>query len=145
MDYKLFLDSDVILDVVLQRDGFYQNSFPLFKMMEDQTVLLYTSSSAIMNVQYLSTKFIGKNKAVEGIKYLLNFLEILDCNKKILLKAYNTKCRDIEDAVQYFTAIHAETVTHFISRNIKDYKEIGERFLPVLTPLQFLKLFKQNS
>lgn len=82
MDYKLFLDSDVILDVVLQREGFYQNAYPLFKMAEDQTLLLFTSSNILMNVQYLSVKFIGKNKAIEGIKYLLNFFEILDCNKK---------------------------------------------------------------
>lgn len=110
--------------------------------MEDQTILLYTSSSIIMNAQYLSTKFIGKNKAIEGVKYLLNFLGIFDCNKKILQKAYNTKCRDIEDAVQYFTAIHAEVVTYYISRNIKDYKEIEEKILPVVTPTQFLKLIK---
>jgi hypothetical protein len=145
MDYNLFLDSDVILDVVLQRDSFYQTSYPLFKMAEDQTVLLYTSTTVIMNVQYLSCKFIGKNKATEGIKYLLNFFEILDCNKKILQKAYNTKTRDIEDAVQYFTAIHSEIVSGFISRNVKDYKQIEETILPVLTPTQFLKYFKQNS
>lgn len=145
MDYNLFLDSDIILDVVLQREGFYQDSFPLFKMREEETVSLYTSSSVLMNVQYISSTFIGKNKAIEGIKYLLNFIEILDCNKKILVKAYNTKCKDIEDAVQYFTAIHSDITTYYISRNIKDYKDIEERFLPVLTPTQFLKLFKQNS
>ena len=61
---------------MLQREGFYENSFPEFKMREKQTVLLYTSSSVIMNVQYVSTTFIGKNSATEGIKYLLNFLEI---------------------------------------------------------------------
>jgi predicted nucleic acid-binding protein len=145
MDYNLFLDSNVILDVVLQRDGFYQSSYPLFKMAEDQTILLCTSTTVIMNVQYLSCKFIGKNKATEGIKYLLNFFEILDCNKKILEKAYNTKTPDIEDAVQYFTAIHSEIVSSFISRNIKDYKQIEEKILPVLTPIQFLKYFQQNS
>ena len=144
MDYNLFLDSDVILDVVLQRDGFYQNSYPLFKMTEDQTILLFTSSTVIMNVQYLSVKLIGKNKAIEGIKYLLNFFEILDCNKKVLQNAYNTKCTNIEDTVQYFTAIHSEMVTYFITRNIKHYKEIEEKLLPVVTPVQFLKLFKQT-
>jgi hypothetical protein len=145
MDYNLFLDSDVILDVALQREGFYEDSFPLFKMREEQIILLYTSSSVVMNVQYISTTFKGKNKATEGIKYLLNFLEILDCNKKIIVKAYNTKCKDVEDAVQYFTAINSDIPTYFITRNIKDYKDIGEISLPVLTPSQFLKLFKQNS
>ncbi|MDQ6761198.1 MAG: PIN domain-containing protein [Bacteroidota bacterium] len=142
MDYNLFLDSDVILDIVLQREEFFQNSYQIFKMAEDQTALLYTSSSIVMNVQYLSAKFVGKKKAAEGIKYLLDFLDILDCNKKILQKAYNTKCKDIEDAVQYFTAIHSELITFFISRNVKDYTEIEEKFLPALTPSQFLKLFK---
>lgn len=88
MDYNLFLDSDVILDVVLQREGFYEETFPLFKMREEQTVLLYTSSSVLMNVQYVSTTFIGKNKATEGIKYLLNFLDILDSNKKIIVEGF---------------------------------------------------------
>jgi len=145
MDYNLFLDAGVILDVVLQREEFYQNSYSLFKMAEDQTILLYTSTTVIMNVQYLGCKFIGKNNAIEGTKYLLNFFEIVDCNKKILQKAYNSKARDIEDAVQYFTAIHSEIVSNFISRNIKDYKEIEEKTLPILTPTQFLKYFKQNS
>jgi predicted nucleic acid-binding protein len=145
MIYKLFLDTDVILDVVLQRDGFYQKSFPLFKMAEDQSVLLFTSSNIIMNVQYISSKLIGKNKAIQGIRYLLNFFEILDCNKKILEKAYDTKCKDIEDAVQYFTAIQSELVTCFISRNISDYKEIEEKLLPVFTPTQFLNCITQSS
>jgi predicted nucleic acid-binding protein len=144
MDYNLFIDTDVILDIVLQREGFYQNSYSLFKLAEDGNILLYTSSSVIMNVQYLGCKFIGKKNAIEGIKYLINFFEILDCNKKVLLKAYNTKCKDFEDAVQYFTAINSESVSCFISRNIKDYKEIEEKLLPVLTPIQFLKLFKEN-
>lgn len=41
-----------------------------------------------MKVQYVSTTFIGKNKATEGIKYLLNFLDILDSNKKIIVEGF---------------------------------------------------------
>ncbi len=144
MDYKLFLDADVILDVVLNREEFYDNSFSLFKLLDDDVLLLYTSTSVIMNVQYLSSRFIGKNKAIEGIRFLLGFLEIIDCDKKILLRAYNTKCRDIEDTVQYFTAINADRLSHFITRNIIDYRDIEENYLPVLTPLQFLKSIKSN-
>jgi len=140
MDYKLFLDSDVILDVVLKRDEFYKNSYELFKMKEENSVSLYTSVVIIMNVQYLSTRSVGKSKAVQGIQSLLNFFEIADCSKKVLSKAYTTKCRDVEDAVQYFTAINADSLTHFITRNIVDYRDIEENNLPVLTPSQFLKL-----
>lgn len=139
MDYKLFLDSDVILDVVLQREEFYKNSYQLFKMKEEDAVSLYTSIVVIMNVQYLSTRAIGRNKAIEGIIHLLSFFEIADCNKNILLKTYHTKCRDVEDALQYFTAISENNLTHFITRNIIDYKDIEEKYLPVLTPSQFLK------
>ncbi len=142
MDYKLFLDADVILDVVLHREEFYDNSFYLFKLLDEEVLSLYTSTSIIMNVQYISNKFIGKTKAIEGISYLLNFLNIIDCNKKTLLRAYTTKCRDIEDTVQYFTAISNEIITHYITRNIIDYRDIEENDLPVFTPSQFLKSIK---
>ncbi len=141
MDYKLFLDSDVILDVVLKRDDFYKESYQLFKMKEDEVVSLYTSTIVIMNVQYLSTREIGKSKAIEGIKYMLDFFEIADCSKAILLKAYHTKCRDVEDAVQYFAAINSGDITHYITRNTIDYRGIEENDLPVYTPSQFLKRF----
>ncbi len=82
MGYKLFLDADVILDVVLHREEFYDNSFYLFKLLDEDVLSLYTSTSIIMSVQYLSNKFIGKKKAVEGIQYLLGFLNIVDLQQK---------------------------------------------------------------
>jgi hypothetical protein len=51
---------------------------------------------------------------------------------------------DVEDAIQYFTALENEEIDYFITRNIKDFRP-SDIHLPVLTPSQFLKLLKQNS
>jgi hypothetical protein len=68
----------------------------------------------------------------------------LDADISIVKQAYQSKFSDIEDAIQYYTATKNEIIDFFITRNIKDFKS-GENIIPVVTPAQFLKLFKQNS
>ena len=56
------------------------------------------------------------------------------------LRAYNSNFTDVEDAIQYFTALEHEKIDYFITRNTKDFR-MAEPHLPVLSPSQFLKLF----
>ena len=144
MVYKLFLDSDVLLDIILNRKPFVDQNLDLFSIRSDETALLFTSSSIIINTQYIGEKQIGRLHAKTGMKKLLNYLEIVNPAKDSILKAYASNFTDIEDAIQYFTALENDIIDYFITRNIKDFKK-NEAHLPVLTPSQFLKLPKQNS
>ncbi len=45
---------------------------------------------------------------------------------------------DLEDAVQYHTALQIKGIDYFITSNIKDYKKASAQ-LPVITPKQFIK------
>lgn len=144
MGNKLFIDTDIILDVLLDRAEFFDDSSAIFQKLEKGDVLLFTSSSIIINAQYVGQKQIGKDRCRSIINYLLNYFQIIDSNISLLKKAYNSKFTDIEDAIQYFTAIENDNIDYFITRNVKDFRA-GGKLLPVLTPTQFLKLFKQNS
>jgi predicted nucleic acid-binding protein len=141
---NLFIDTDVILDIVLDRNEFYDDSSAVFQKFENGEVFLYTSSSIIINAQYVGQKQISKDKCRAAINYLLNYFNILDADISIVKQAYQSKFSDIEDAIQYYTATKNEIIDFFITRNIKDFKS-GENIIPVVTPAQFLKLFKQNS
>ena len=140
MAYNIFIDADIILDVLLKREEFYKDSYSIFILCEENDINLYTSSSIILNVQYIGTKLSPDKKTVAAtIYYLLeNFIDIINPVKQTILKAYDSDYKDYEDAVQYFTAKDSGLIDYFITRNIKDYKKENNG-VPVLTPAQFLK------
>lgn len=144
MTYKLFVDSDVLLDIMLERSPFIDHSLELFFHRTKGTIQLFTSSSIIINIQYIGEKQIGKLTTKTGMKKLLRYLEIINPAKDSILKAYNSDFIDIEDGIQYFTALENNGIDYFITRNTKDFTMSAPN-LPVLTPTQFLKLVKQNS
>lgn len=143
MGSNLFIDTDVILDIVLDRKEFFDDSSAIFQKFENGKVFLYTSPSTIINAQYVGQKQITKVKCRAVINYLLNYFIILETDLSALKQAYQSKFSDVEDAIQYYTATRDGIIDFFITRNVKDFKS-GEKLLPVVTPIQFLKLFTQN-
>ena len=138
MAYNLFLDSDVLLDIILDRPPFAEQSLELFIHRTNETIQLFTSSSIIINTQYIGEKQIGVSLTKTGMKKLLQYLEIINPARQTILEAYNSPFKDVEDAVQYYTAAEHDKIDFFITRNTKDFK-MAEAHLPVLTPTQFLK------
>ena len=139
MAYNIFIDSDIILDVLLKRVDFYKDSYAIFVLCEQEEVILYTSSSIILNVQYIGGRISSKKSVAKTIYYLIeNFMEVINPTRQTILKAYDSGFSDYEDAVQYLTAKDSGLIDYFISRNVKDYNK-ASNILPVLTPAQFLK------
>ena len=141
MAYNIFIDADIILDVLLKREDFYKDSYAVFILSEEDDINLYSSSSIILNVQYIGTRMSSDKKIIPStIYYLLeNFIDVINPTKQTILKAYDSDYKDYEDAVQYFTAKDSGIIDYFITRNIKDYKKENNG-VPVVTPAQFLKL-----
>lgn len=139
---NLFIDTDIIIDVILNRENHYTDSAAIFKCFENNTVKLYTSSSIIINAQYIGQKHISKEKCRAAIKYLLEYFEILEPTKFTIIQAYNSDFSDIEDAIQYFMAKDSGLIDYVITRNVKDYKKENNG-IPALTPIQFIKLLSK--
>ena len=143
MGSNLFIDTDIILDIVLDRKEFFDDSSAVFQKFENGEVFLYTSPSIIINAQYVGQKQIAKSKCRAVMNYLLNYFIILETDLSVLKQAYQSKFSDVEGANQYYTATRDRIIDFFITRNVKDFKP-GENILRVVTPSQFLKLIKQN-
>ncbi|MEO5907954.1 MAG: PIN domain-containing protein [Ginsengibacter sp.] len=141
---NLFIDTDVILDILLDRKEFFDDSAAVFQKFENGEVLLFTSTSIIINAQYVGQKQIGKDECRFAINYLLSYFLIMEATTALVKKAYKSKFVDIEDAIQYYSATQNESIDYFITRNTKDFRA-GESRMSVVTPSQFLKIFKQIS
>ncbi len=131
---KIFIDSDVLLDLLLDRESFSQDIATLIEGSINSEIQLCTSPISIANIHYIIGRLENKNKADLNINKILKIVSIEKVDQLIIDKAANSKFKDFEDAVQNFCAIESGHEI-MITRNTKDYKESE---LSILTPREYL-------
>lgn len=135
MSKVLFIDSDVILDVLERREHFYEYSAQILSLGDDKKVKLVTTSLVFANVYYLLRKHLGFEKAKECLRKLRVIVDVVSVNAKEVDLALNSELSDFEDALQYFTALDSK-IEFIITRNVRDYKNPR---LIVQTPQQYIE------
>ncbi len=138
MTKKIFIDSDIILDMLCKREPFYKDSAEIFNLSEKKKIELLTSPVVFANIFYILRKLLGTSKAKNAIKCLRDLVGVLCINEKITDLALNSNFFDFEDALQYF-ASKENNIEILLTRNIKDYIEND---ITVLTPKQFLNRYE---
>ena len=138
MAYKLFLDANVLLDFTLQRTA-YKEAKQIINLAVTGQVQAFITPAIVHIIGYWLTKAYGSAKTKELLITLLADVHVIDITHEITLSALHSKFNDIEDALQYFTAIHHK-LDCFISNDKKLGKE-STAVLPVYTPKEFLKNF----
>lgn len=134
---KLFIDSDVCLDVLIEREPFADKSKELFSLIYEEEVQGLISSLSVVNIHYFLKKDVREPEAREIIARLKSFVTTLDVTDSVIEQALASPIKDFEDAVQYYTALKVGA-ENIITRNIKDFKKST---LPVYTPEEYLKNF----
>lgn len=135
MSRTLFVDSDVILDVLEKREPFYDYSAQILTLGDEKKVQLFTTSLVIANVYYIMRKQLGIQKAKENLRKLRIIVNVMSVNEKEVDLALNSELSDFEDALQYFTALNNK-IDFIITRNTKDYKNPK---LIVQTPQEYIE------
>ena len=131
---KVFVDTDVILDLLAERVSFFHFSAVLFTFAEMKKLELYTSPLVLANTFYILRKQLGNNEARNALRKLRILLHVVDSSESIIDKALNSDFADFEDAIQYYTAL-AHEITVILTRNLRDYKNAS---VIVQTPEAFL-------
>jgi predicted nucleic acid-binding protein len=121
MNKKLFVDSDVILDLLAERTLFYDDAAKIFTWGYKKKIELYTTAVVLANVFYILRKVNGNEKSKEQIKDLRLLVKILPIDENIVDMALSSKFNDFEDGLQYYAA-KEQNLFGIITRNIKDYK-----------------------
>ena len=131
---KVFVDSDVILDLLAHRIPHFHFAALLFTFADMKKIELYTSPTVLCNVFYILRKEIGIEKAKTALRKLRLIINIIDSSEKTIDCALNSDFSDFEDAIQYYTAQN-HNLSVIVTRNVKDYKDSK---LNVATPEMFL-------
>ena len=135
MSNPIFVDADIILDLLCKREPFYPYAAEIFTQADSGIITLVTTSVVLTNVFYILRKATGSIKAREYMRKLRILVGVLSVGEKIIDLALNSEFTDFEDAIQYFTARENHIGT-LLTRNVKDYKA---RDLLVQTPEEYLK------
>ena len=142
MVYKLFLDSDVVIDFFTDREPYVNPASELFELNEQGTVKLYLSAVSINNIYYIVRKFLGHKKTLEVVEALTEMTEIIGTTKIEIIQALKNDFSDFEDSIQYSSALTIISLDAIITRNVKDYRNSS---IAVMTPLNFLNMKEKNN
>lgn len=135
---KVFLDTNIFIDILLDRQPFSKESAKIYKLCENALLDGYVAPITINNIYYICRKA----KHIDIIKeYLLDistFFTVAQFNSESIRKANNLKGNDYEDALQCAMAQQAGC-EYLVTRNVKDFKHMNT--VKVVTPEAFLHIF----
>lgn len=120
--HRVFIDSDIILDVLAHRSKFYKPAAKLFTLIDKGSVFGFTSPNVFANIHYILSKLASPKQAIRGLRKLRYLISILSTDEKIIDLALDSSFIDFEDAIQYYTAKSHE-INFIITRNKKHYKK----------------------
>ena len=136
---KVLLDTNVLLDHLAHRDGFFQDAAVIFSMVDEGKLIGIVSSLSIVNCAYVLPKHYDGNAVLEQIKAMLRMFTISNVDASVLEQAADLEPYDYEDAVQYLSALpyHPDIV---ITRDKKGFNDLG---ILVMTPAEFVQKAKE--
>ncbi len=136
---KLFLDTNVVLDLLGERVPFFVSAAKLATLADQRKLNIIVSALSFATVSYFLTKFYGLEKTKEKLRKFKVISKICELDEIIIEKGLNSEFHDFEDSLQYYSALRYECDI-IITRNGKDFKT---SLIPVMTPDEFLKSIKK--
>lgn len=136
MKQSIFIDTDVVLDFLLNREPYSTFASIVFTLSEQNKITAYISPLTISNCYYILRKLASHKKVINSLQKLLIITNITSISKQDVVLALNSKFNDLEDAMQHFSAISHSKIDVILTRNIKDYKNSE---VPVMPPETYLK------
>ena len=141
---KILFDTNVVLDVMLDREPFSEPASELMSLVESKKISGLLCATTVTTIHYLSTRVLGSAKAQNQIRDLTMLFEIAAVNRTVIedaLISKFSKFSDFEDAVLYQAARHAGAKA-IVTRDLKGFK--GSE-LPIYSPDEMLTALQLSN
>ncbi len=135
MSTRIFIDTNIMLDLLGEREPFYEPIAKIATLAEKGKLKMIVSPISFTTVNYFLSKFENSTIAREKLRKFKIVCEVCSVDEQTIEKGLNSSIKDFEDALQYLSATESECDV-IITRNGKDFKE---SLLPVMTANEFLQ------
>jgi predicted nucleic acid-binding protein len=139
---KLFLDTNIIVDLIADRKPYSKYSIEIFKKAEEKKIKLFTSSHSIATTHYLLKKYLEEKILRDVLYNLLDYVTVIAVDTDVLKKGLRSKHKDFEDSIQILCASTIEKIDCIVTRNTKDFRDSE---ILVLTPDELCLRWKLDS
>jgi predicted nucleic acid-binding protein len=138
---KLFIDTNVILDVLADREPFAEDAAALLSVIERGEVEGFIAAHTATTVFYLLRKELGLKRAKKALMDLLKLVDVVAVDHDRLLQALAMNWKDFEDAVQAACAAKIDA-DYLITRNQDDFSRSD---VPTRSPAEYMALHRAKS
>lgn len=132
---KIFLDTDVALDHLADRQPFAEYAHRIFALAETGELTACVSSLSFSNLHYILRKLKGHADALALLRKLKLLVRVSAVSESEIQSALSSNFKDFEDAIQHFAAKSEGGISAIVTRNKDDYSASE---IPVLSPDEFL-------
>lgn len=138
---KVLFDTNVVLDLLLDREPWSKTAAELFSKVESGSVEGHLSATTVTTIYYLATKSVGAAKARREVRKLLALCAVAPVNRPVLETALELDFADFEDAVLHEAArqVGAEGI---VTRDPGGFKTASLR---ILAPEECARILEQRE
>ena len=139
---KALIDSDVILDFLLEREPFYEKSRKVVELCSQHSVDGYMAAHSVTNLFYLLRKDFSNEERREALLSLFDIFTIEQIDTDKLRSALtNKEFKDFEDCLQVECAKVVDA-DYVVTRNVSDYSNSEVK---ALKPDAFCTIFEEEK
>jgi predicted nucleic acid-binding protein len=131
---NVFVDTNILLDVLARREPFYADSAEVWTLAETGRIVGFASTLSLPNLYYLLRRTKGQQSARKALSILRDIFTLVPLDAQITNQAIDAGIKDFEDAIQFFSALRAAAAV-LVTRNPRDFPS-GD--VAVQTPAEFL-------
>jgi len=132
---KVLFDTNVVLDLLLDREPFSLEAEILFSKVERKEIHGYLCATTITTIHYLLSKSLSAKELLSTLSSLFELFNIAMVDRKVLVAALKVNDVDFKDSVLY-TSAYLSGVDVIITRDEKGFNKSN---IPVYTPKEFIK------
>ena len=136
---NVFLDTNVIIDFMGEREGFFDDAAAIFAMIEDKRITASASALTIINCAYILKKCFNSEIMLEKVGMLCEMLNVTPIDRNQLMDAVQLRPYDYEDAVQYLSSLPSRPDV-IITRDKRGFSSFD---ILVMTPAEFVQKAKE--
>jgi predicted nucleic acid-binding protein len=119
---KVLFDLNVLLDVMQQREQFYEASAAALSRSLNGDCLGIIPGHAVTTLHYLLMRYVNKQKADESVDFMLDNFTVANAETETFRYARQLRMKDFEDAVVAAIAAKAKCDA-IVTRNIADFRQ----------------------